>query len=326
MEKIEFMNNYSSNTSKMNNYNLFYIKTDNWTFYINNEIKSKNVLNLKIEFDNVNFFKENNFDLLLKIQNPLIENNGRMKTDSNGYFTMNREKNDNFEKSVFPFTSFVKILNNKNSENSTSIFNDRAQGVVNDEEGSLMVYLQRTTTTQSFEEVLDVKKPFFVEFSLLNTEIETDWDFEYLKLVNKKDIHLFTGFFKKEKRYKDIKKNYNLNNKNITLSKKNFGKLNLDFENKKINENKNFNENFRLNVDFVDEKSFIIRLQSLNRKKILKINSEIFLNGFFGDLIFKEITFDYIISENPETPKNVETIIELNPLEFKTFLAKIRYK
>ena len=273
------------------------------------------------------FFKENNFDLIIKIKNPLIKNNGKMKTDSNGFFTMNRKKTNSFEKSVFPFTSFVKIINDNESEISTSVFNDRSQGVINDEEGSLMVYLQRTTSEKSHDEILTVNKSFFVDFSILNTQKESDWDLEYFDLVNKKDIHLFKGFFKSKKYNSVLNKKNKLNNKkkkNIENNKK----LDLDLENSKKEKkttDQYFTNNFRINIDFINKDSFLIRLQSLNKKKTLKISSDIFLYSFFGDLDFKAISFDYIFSDKPENPKEVDLIITLKPLEFKTFLAKIKY-
>ena len=320
MEKLEFLSNYKTKISKMNGYNIFSLITDNWKILINNKISNKNILDIKLVFKNLDFFKEHNFDLILKIKNPSIKNKGEIITDSNGYFTMTRKKKKKFEESVFPFTSYVKITDDNNSEISTGIFNDRAQGVVNDEEGSLMVYIQRTTTNPSFDEVLEIEKAFSVYLSVLNCESEEDWDLGYFYLVNEKDIHLFKGFFLKDDNFGNFKKNLIKDNlKNFD----GFRKLNLDSGNKKLR-NDNFNNNYRLNVDFVDEESFIIRLQNLNRKNILKISSEIFLNGFFGDLEFKEVNFDYGISENPETPKDVGNVVVLNPLEFKTFLAKIK--
>ena len=242
---------------------------------------------------------EQGVDVILNIKTNQIKNSS-FSTDSNGLFEMKREKQDRIEMSVFPVSSYIKI---EDENSNMTVFVDRAEGGTSLEPGVIQLYIQRSTVEddhKGVDQTVIVSEDVKIRHTVLNSN-QKKFDDRFVQIVNDMDIDLIIF-------YSGIKPN------------KTHG------TDKKAQEPVYQLSSMRVNTDFIDETSFMVRLQNIHRKESLNSDTtyETLLKTMFGDYQFEVVSFDALFKNSKESRlTGIDSKISIKPLEFQVFIARL---
>ena len=286
MKNIKIPKNRS--IKRVGNIQILKYYNKDWSLTIINDIHTETVYEVKVQIDNINIFNKG-IDLVLKIENKNIENT-YFETDSNGLFKMKRENGIKWETSVYPFTSDVTIKDEK-STLVTKVLTKSSQGVINPAKGELLIYLERTTSQdddKGVDEKVELNNSFITSNYVINANSEERMNELFYDLKFVMDNELLIMYSKNNEIL--------LENDNSDLAVGN---------------------EFRFNVDFVDEKSFLVRVQNVRRDISVSFDMEV-LKSVYGDFEFKMTSYENIFYNGSEVFGS-ESNIDIKPMEFKLF-------
>lgn len=236
-------------------------------------------------------------DVILNVKSFSVENSD-FSTDSNGLFEMPRATSSKFENSVYPVASFIKLEDN--SGQNLTVFVDRAEGGTSLEPGVVKLFIQRSTITDDYkgvDETVLVREDVSVTHRVLNST-KSAFDDRFVDIMNCIE--------------QEPAKFYSLHKPANVLGSKNTS-------------NQLSNINLRIVADFVDDKSFFVRVQNIHRrKKVTETYSyNDLLKQIYGEYKFEEVAFDYLFNGEGEQPSgSSDDLVSIEPLEFKSFIAR----
>ena len=250
---------------------------------------------------NDDLFKEG-VDVILNIENPAL-NTSKFMTDSNGLFEMTRTVQNTLESSVFPVTTYIKVEDEQTGGNLT-VFVDRAEGGTSLSKGRVSLYIQRSTCADDNKgvgEFVEVHEDIITRHTVLNST-KDQHSGRFIDISNQIDVPL-THLWSK------VKTQRNLSQPSLY---------------------ENSTNQLRLNVDLIDESSFFVRIQNLNRYSPYDSAQTYrdFIKSIYGDYDIVQVGFDYLFdhSGTRKIISNGDENLFLKPLEFKTFLLKQKEK
>lgn len=240
-------------------------------------------------------------DILLNIDTKAV-NSKDFVTDSNGLFEMTRTKTEVFEKSVFPFTSFARVTDSS-KKIGFEVFNDRSQGVISNEPGNLMIYIQRSTSTDDNKgnpELLKVHSDISVKHTILyfNGEDEA-YQKARSEIIDNQNNNLMTIFTLDD------------------APKEQLGQMTTTIVAGQYSD-------VRLLFNIIDSKRIIIRVQNANKWHRVTADLKTLFSSLFGQYKVEEVDFDHYVRKDSAYPRPMSNLYDLFPLSFTTFLLNIQ--
>ncbi len=238
-------------------------------------------------------------DIILNIDTKDIDSKDFV-TDSNGLFEMTRTKTDVFEKSVYPFTSFARV-SDPSKKNGVEVFNDRAQGVISNGPGNLMIYIQRSANTDDNKgnpEVLKVHSDVAVKHNILYFADEVARQRDRVEIIDRQNNYLMTLFVSEKSPKEQI---------GPLVAPVTAGQY----------------ANIRLVFNIIDSKRIIIRVQNTNFWKREIVDLKTLFASLIGPYRVDEVDFDHFVRRDSPYPKPISNLYDLIPLGFVTFILNL---
>lgn len=237
-------------------------------------------------------------DVILNVQSIGITNK-EFITDSNGLFEMKRQRNIKYENSIYPVASFIKIEDD--SGKNMTVFVDRAEGGTSLEVGNIKLYIQRSAIRDDHKgvhEILMVYEDISVTHKILNSN-RKEYAERFADIINMIEQEPTMYYSLQETAQA-------LNNNNLKDQQSNI--------------------NLRVVTDLIDDKTFFIRIQNVNRQNKVSetYTYKDLLTQIYGTYTFEEVPFDYLFNKNEKDQKlqGVDSLVDIEPLNFKTFIAR----